>query len=647
MKRLTWTQTIVAALTVLAAMVLLHMSLPVPNYAQEPLPPSAALIEESYERGEIDYETALLYKVYSLFDPEKLPAEYQSDTSIPCGTPILLEVKRNWDRLSPEVKSALSVYPMQGRPTLSGPELTYDTAHFQIHYTTSGADAIAPANDDNGNGTPDCIEAIGTAFENVWNAEINTLGWLQPPSDQSSDGDPDVDVYIYDIGFSGGFASFESSTGDNENSPTVIERFAGYGWIAFTNGWTIWGSCTESSFMPLAAHEFNHLVQFGYNYWGAGWFMEATANWMQGEVFEVLGADWWASPYVYFSSPDTCMPHQDHGYADWIFLRYISEHHDQSTVRSIWEHIVHYASNMAGIFQAISDALGAAGTSLVDVFENFTAANRVLSTCPTNTPYCYEKAVAYPDVYIEGNINFNGTTTTYNPPDGIGQYSADYVAINSTVDAMKVSVAGSGPSNNYGAQIVSLGDGVATVTPFFMTSGTAGWAIVSGTVPYSLTLVIKNEDNWEDEWGRADCADSGYTVSVDPASFLPTKVDNPDPVQPGGLLTYTLTIANVTTGGFTGLVITDTVPAKTSFVWASEGGTLVAGNVVSWTAPSLAGWASITRTLVVSVSSAARSQVITNTTYGVRCDQVPTPTWGATVATTVEGAVYLPVIRRE
>ncbi len=120
-----------------------------------------------------------------------------------------------------------------------------------------------------------------------------------------------------------------------------------------------------------------------------------------------------------------------------------------------------------------------------------------------------------------------------------------------------------------------------------------------------------------------------------PPSLSIAKVDNPDPVQAGGLLTYTLTIANSGAGAASSLVITDTLPADTGFVSASDGGTLAAGNVVSWTVSSLAGGASITRTFAVTISSLAAGQVITNTTYGVRCDQVPTVTWGTAVTTTV------------
>jgi uncharacterized repeat protein (TIGR01451 family) len=45
-----------------------------------------------------------------------------------------------------------------------------------------------------------------------------------------------------------------------------------------------------------------------------------------------------------------------------------------------------------------------------------------------------------------------------------------------------------------------------------------------------------------------------------------TKLDSPDPVAPGGLLTYILTVDNVSSTVATNVVITDPLPAGTSFV---------------------------------------------------------------------------------
>src|SRR5258706_15241310 len=78
----------------------------------------------------------------------------------------------------------------------------------------------------------------------------------------------------------------------------------------------------------------------------------------------------------------------------------------------------------------------------------------------------------------------------------------------------------------------------------------------------------------------------------------------------------------------TGVVITDTIPANTSFVSATGGGTLAAG-VMTWNIGALAAGASSSVQLGVAVTSPlANGTVITNGTYNIDSAQTA-PTSGA------------------
>ncbi len=68
---------------------------------------------------------------------------------------------------------------------------------------------------------------------------------------------------------------------------------------------------------------------------------------------------------------------------------------------------------------------------------------------------------------------------------------------------------------------------------------------------------------------------------VPPAILNISKTDAPDPVNAGSNITYTISYSNTGGSQATGVVITDTIPANTTFVSASNGGTLAAG-VVTW-----------------------------------------------------------------
>ena len=78
---------------------------------------SLDLIEAAVRSGALEYSTGLLYKVYAVFEPGSLPPEYESDVPSKCGTPLILEVQRNWNMLSPDDRAEISQYiePI-GRP---------------------------------------------------------------------------------------------------------------------------------------------------------------------------------------------------------------------------------------------------------------------------------------------------------------------------------------------------------------------------------------------------------------------------------------------------------------------------------------------------------------------------------------------------
>jgi hypothetical protein len=81
------------------------------SYPTDEVPLSSmALIDAAQSSGMLDHSTALLYKVYVMFDPDSLPPEYRSDVPSKCGTPVILEVQRNWHLLAPEDRLEISQY---------------------------------------------------------------------------------------------------------------------------------------------------------------------------------------------------------------------------------------------------------------------------------------------------------------------------------------------------------------------------------------------------------------------------------------------------------------------------------------------------------------------------------------------------------
>jgi len=150
-------------------------------------------------------------------------------------------------------------------------------------------------------------------------------------------------------------------------------------------------------------------------------------------------------------------------------------------------------------------------------------------------------------------------------------------------------------------------------------------------------------------------AGTGYDIGADeyyhPALEV-TKQADPDPVQAGSLLTYTIVVNNSGNADATGVTITDTIPTDTAFAWADSGGTLL-GDGVQWTGKVVNAGGSLTATFVVTVASSLPGGIdIINADYGLTCAEGVSAV-GIPVTTTVlpgpvigDWRIYLPLVLR-
>ncbi|MGD9098953.1 MAG: right-handed parallel beta-helix repeat-containing protein, partial [Anaerolineae bacterium] len=126
------------------------------------------------------------------------------------------------------------------------------------------------------------------------------------------------------------------------------------------------------------------------------------------------------------------------------------------------------------------------------------------------------------------------------------------------------------------------------------------------------------------------------TIGETPALLSISKT-GPAAVAPGAPITYTLTIINHGAAPLTNLVISDTLPVGAEYV---SGGTLLLGDVVSWTVASLAEGG--TQAQVQFVVTAM--ETIINEFYGVTCAEGISATGSEPVVTvSQQWTIYLPV----
>lgn len=415
------------------------------------------------------------------------------------------------ERLSPESLPSVPFGPPgdspqePDRPRLSGTPQTLATEHFRIHYTLTGSDAVPP-NDENHNQHPDYVEEVAKALEYVWDAQVNHFGWGAPPADGGLGGDDRYDVYLENMmdedgtsGYSeGGYP--DTIVGDNPNTP-AIEINASHSFLALENDfsesldWEYENLTTIELMQITAAHEFNHAVQFGYD--GnepLDWLWEATATWMEDEVFnQVNGAN--EELNAVFKATDTCqlayggetrLEDDGHWYGLWIFLRFLSERYGHQAVRALWE-----AASTADGYTVFDTALADLGISLDEVFRAYSLALLTRD---------FEEGANYPTVRLEG-IAQSGQLFT--PLDGAGQLGADYIQIEATgVVTVKL--------NAKGLDGVIVGIKDEQSHSFAMQNKQIS---IDGSLFSDLYLIVLNPNRAGSEGA---CAFSNYTVSVDP-----------------------------------------------------------------------------------------------------------------------------------
>ncbi|MBN1979717.1 MAG: DUF11 domain-containing protein, partial [Anaerolineae bacterium] len=142
-------------------------------------------------------------------------------------------------------------------------------------------------------------------------------------------------------------------------------------------------------------------------------------------------------------------------------------------------------------------------------------------------------------------------------------------------------------------------------------------------------------------WGIVDALAAVKVSQIDAevAAYPPEE-------SPPRTLVYTFTFENAYGFSLTHVVLTDVIPASTTFAWAS-GDYVYAGGVVTWTAASLAGGETLTATLAITVAHLSKGTVVVNDAYGVRADELPAPVIGTPLETVIPWQYVLPIVTRD
>ena len=97
---------------------------------------------------------------------------------------------------------------------------TVSTPHFIIHYDTIGEHATTRA----------YAESVSVYAEHCWQIQVDSLGWIEPPSDSGRGGDDRYDIYIRNTGAD--FCNTESSLVPGVDASFFVIRRSSEDWNA-------------------------------------------------------------------------------------------------------------------------------------------------------------------------------------------------------------------------------------------------------------------------------------------------------------------------------------------------------------------------------------------------------------------------------
>lgn len=282
-----------------------------------------------------------------------------------CLTPLYHGLTRDWQNLQQETQKVLAKY--LAKPALLGEQTYISTSgHFTIHYATSGADAPP---------STAWVQTVADTFEEVYAAEVGQMGYRQAPTTTGT-----YDIYLQNVG--SGLPSAFGFTETVGRAASGSNSFTSY--IIIDNDFSSAEFGTQiTPYSPLkalqitAAHEYNHAIQYGYNYYFEIWYGEVTATWMEDEVYDGVNQLYMYLPNYLGKIMPLDAPAQsgdNSEYGRWIFNRYLSEKYAQTEIRQIWELLATLSpSNNADIpmLPVIDSALQGKGGGLAIDFFSF------------------------------------------------------------------------------------------------------------------------------------------------------------------------------------------------------------------------------------------------------------------------------------
>jgi hypothetical protein len=322
------------------------------------------------------------------------PAELASDAQ----KPFLQPRWRPTDAKDPS-RNAYSVPEAPASPAC--------TRHFCVHWVAVGLDA-PNLSDRNGDGVPDFVERVLQVAERVHRVENGKLGWREPRSDGGQGGRKGkTDVYLAQIGGElFGYAA--PDRGQATKQHRIPRRLHGY--LVLDNDYSSFefpGTKPLADLQVTFAHEYNHILQVGYDAYQDPWFAEATATWMEDQVFNGIDdylryVGRWVKLY---ETPLTANSIKEYGSAVWN--QWLTRRYGPAIIRKAWAGAIDAKPGGFSV-SSYQRALYAEGRS--DFSHDF--ARFAAAVAEWRTGHGFRESRLYPDAPRQGHLPLDGSHLT-------------------------------------------------------------------------------------------------------------------------------------------------------------------------------------------------------------------------------------------
>ena len=272
-------------------------------------------------------------------------------------------------------------------------------ANFCVHWVNRSLDRPS-LRDSNGDGVPDYVEKVLAVAEHVHTVENEELGWREPVSDGGLGGGRGLtDIYLTEIG--GNIFGYTSPDTKQATAQNPVPRHL-HAYMVLDNDYSPFefpGTSATNDLEVTIAHEYNHVLQFGYDAFQDPWFAESSAVWMEDQVYgeindyvHYLGR--WVKRY---DTPLTANAIKEYGSAVWN--DWLSNRYGPNFVRQTWEGAIDTKPGGFAV-NAYEAAIKADGPS--DFGHDFT--NFAADVAEWRTGKGFSESAAYPDVPRRGRL---------------------------------------------------------------------------------------------------------------------------------------------------------------------------------------------------------------------------------------------------